>query len=150
MPTKQASSPAAPLCAGRRIIVAGPPKRGMALPPRGWLRSFIRRSCLESFERGGYRRFLGNEYQLVNAYIWFGKCMGRGRKSFGRSKACHARRAFVPRGAARPLVIARHFKIAAPRVAARDGDRAFPVGRADRHPCLGVERRDRHVEIAAG
>src|SRR5687768_8992926 len=36
MPTKQASSPSVPLCVGRRIMVEGPPKRGIWLPPRGW------------------------------------------------------------------------------------------------------------------
>ena len=27
--------------AGRRIIVAGPPKRGMVLPPSGWFSVFV-------------------------------------------------------------------------------------------------------------
>ena len=35
MPTKQASSPLAVGCVGRRIMVAGPPKRGISLPPKG-------------------------------------------------------------------------------------------------------------------
>ena len=34
-PTKQASSPSAEGRLGRRIIVAGPPKRGIWLPPSG-------------------------------------------------------------------------------------------------------------------
>ena len=37
-PTKQASSPSAVACAGSRIIVPGPPKRGISLPPSGWFR----------------------------------------------------------------------------------------------------------------
>ena len=39
-PTKQASRPAAVLAAGRRIMVVGPPKRGISLPPRGWFMLF--------------------------------------------------------------------------------------------------------------
>jgi hypothetical protein len=41
MPMNPASSPFALLTAGSRIIVAGPPKRGMSLPPRGWLKRVI-------------------------------------------------------------------------------------------------------------
>ena len=37
-PTKQASSPSAVARAGSRIIVPGPPKRGISLPPSGWLK----------------------------------------------------------------------------------------------------------------
>ena len=37
-PTKQASNPSAVGQAGSRIIVPGPPKRGMSLPPSGWFR----------------------------------------------------------------------------------------------------------------
>ena len=40
-PTKATSSPSAVAAAGRRIIVPGPPKRGIALPPSGWLNSVI-------------------------------------------------------------------------------------------------------------
>src|SRR5882724_6501842 len=40
-PTKQASSPAALGRLGRRIIVAGPPKRGIWLPPSGWCRVLL-------------------------------------------------------------------------------------------------------------
>src|SRR5262245_37691114 len=36
-PTKQASRPFVPFWVGSRIIVAGPPKRGISLPPKGWL-----------------------------------------------------------------------------------------------------------------
>src|SRR5689334_213465 len=36
-PTKQAPSPSAVAWAGSRIIVAGPAKRGISLPPSGWL-----------------------------------------------------------------------------------------------------------------
>ena len=35
-PTKAASSPLAEDTAGSRIMVAGPPKRGILLPPSGW------------------------------------------------------------------------------------------------------------------
>jgi len=41
MPTKQASSPSAVGCVGSRIIVAGPPKRGISLPPSGWLNGLV-------------------------------------------------------------------------------------------------------------
>jgi hypothetical protein len=34
-PTKQASRPRESSWVGRRIMVAGPPKRGISLPPRG-------------------------------------------------------------------------------------------------------------------
>src|SRR6202140_5526510 len=36
-PTKHASSPSAEVGVGRRIILARPPKRGIWLPPSGWL-----------------------------------------------------------------------------------------------------------------
>ena len=40
-PTKQASSPLAVARVGRRIIVAGPPNRGISLPPSGWLNVMV-------------------------------------------------------------------------------------------------------------
>src|SRR5690606_29030705 len=39
-PTKQASSPSAVGWAGSRMKVAGAPKRGISLPPSGWLNFF--------------------------------------------------------------------------------------------------------------
>ena len=37
-PTKHTSSPSAVACVGRRIMVAGPAKRAISLPPSGWLK----------------------------------------------------------------------------------------------------------------
>src|SRR5690606_11136752 len=52
MPTKQASSPSVVDCVGRRIIVAGPPKRGISLPPSGWLKVLV---VIASLRRDGPR-----------------------------------------------------------------------------------------------
>src|SRR5690242_5317606 len=50
MPTKQASRPSAVGCDGRRIIVPGPAKRGISLPPRGWLKVVMEASKSHEFE----------------------------------------------------------------------------------------------------
>ena len=49
-PTKATSRPWAVGAAGRRIMVPGPPKRGIALPPSGWLKS-VMASPLQSRRR---------------------------------------------------------------------------------------------------
>src|SRR5476651_401139 len=51
-PTKQASSPSADVALGRRIIVAGPAKRGIWLPPSGWLKGLS----------DGLSRFIANPF----------------------------------------------------------------------------------------
>src|SRR5450830_755627 len=46
-PTNAAFRPCAECATGRRIMLAMPPKRGMALPDRGWFLSMVRCLCIE-------------------------------------------------------------------------------------------------------
>jgi hypothetical protein len=51
-------------CVGRRIIVFGPPKRGISLPPKGWF-SFL--SVIASALRFGFTRLFRNALHLARA-----------------------------------------------------------------------------------
>src|SRR5699024_574895 len=86
---------------GRRIMVAGPPKRGMLLPPRGWLKSLMVDVLVSS---GVWHRLPNKRHEACQP----AEVLDQGRHPAGKKAATRPRAAcFPPCGLTRPRLIAR-------------------------------------------